>query len=79
MRVLPFRVAPFDNGMYVVIDDRRDAIVIDPGQMERSLERVAALPPPTRVYPGHGPPTTIGDEIGWLRGSLTRGGLFRGG
>ncbi len=40
----------------------------DPRAMERSLERVAALPPDTRVYPGHGAQTTIGDELPWLRG-----------
>ena len=40
----------------------------DPRHMEASLRRVAALPPETRVYPGHGPPTTIGAELGWLRG-----------
>ncbi len=40
----------------------------DARQMEVSLRRVAALPPATRVYPGHGPPTTIGAELGWLRG-----------
>lgn len=40
----------------------------DVAQMERSLARVAALPPDTRVYPGHGPTTTIGDELRWLRG-----------
>lgn len=40
----------------------------DPRAMERSLERVAALPPQTRVYPGHGPQTTIGAELPWLRG-----------
>lgn len=28
----------------------------------RSLERIAALPPETVVYPGHGPATTIGEE-----------------
>lgn len=39
----------------------------DPRQMEASLRRVAALPPETRVYPGHGPPTTIGAERGWLQ------------
>lgn len=39
----------------------------DPGQMEESLRRVAALPAETRVYPGHGPPTTIGAELPWLR------------
>jgi hydroxyacylglutathione hydrolase len=40
----------------------------DARAMERSLERVAALPPDTRVYPGHGPRTTIGAELRWLRG-----------
>lgn len=40
----------------------------DAGQMEASLRRVAALPRETRVYPGHGPPTTIADELPWLEG-----------
>lgn len=40
----------------------------DARQMEASLRRVAALPRETRVYPGHGPPTTIGDELPWLEG-----------
>ena len=40
----------------------------DPSAMERSLERVAGLPPDTRVYPGHGEQTTIGGELPWLRG-----------
>jgi hydroxyacylglutathione hydrolase len=40
----------------------------DAKAMERSLERVAALPADTRVYPGHGEPTTIGAELPWLRG-----------
>jgi hydroxyacylglutathione hydrolase len=40
----------------------------DATQMETSLARVAALPPSTRVFPGHGPATTIGDELDWLRG-----------
>jgi hydroxyacylglutathione hydrolase len=40
----------------------------DPRQMEASLARVAALPTATRVFPGHGPATTIGAELRWLRG-----------
>lgn len=40
----------------------------DAAQMEASLARVAALPAETTVYPGHGPPTRIGDELSWLRG-----------
>lgn len=40
----------------------------DARAMEASLARVAQLPPETRVYPGHGPRTTIGDELSWLRG-----------
>lgn len=38
------------------------------GQPERmwpSLKKLAALPPETRVFPGHGPSTTIGEEK-WL-------------
>ena len=37
----------------------------DPRLLRRSLQRLAALPPRTRVLPGHGPQTTIGSE-GWL-------------
>jgi hydroxyacylglutathione hydrolase len=40
----------------------------DAGAMEKSLARVAALPPATKVYPGHGPTTTIAAELPWLRG-----------
>jgi len=40
----------------------------DTAAMERSLARVAALPPETTVYPGHGPATTVGAELRWLRG-----------
>jgi glyoxylase-like metal-dependent hydrolase (beta-lactamase superfamily II) len=40
----------------------------DPRAMERSLARVAALPPDTKVLPGHGEHTTIGAELVWLRG-----------
>ena len=40
----------------------------DARQMEASLARAAALPPETRVFPGHGPATTIGDELRWLKG-----------
>ena len=39
----------------------------DREQLERSLERLMTLPPPTKVYPGHGAPTTIGDELASLR------------
>src|SRR5690349_20334392 len=35
VRLFAHRVEPFDNGMYVVADDRGDAIVIDPSRGER--------------------------------------------
>jgi glyoxylase-like metal-dependent hydrolase (beta-lactamase superfamily II) len=40
----------------------------DAAQMEASLARVATLPTATRVFPGHGPATTIGAELSWLEG-----------
>ena len=41
----------------------------DPAAMAESLSRItSSLPPNTRVYPGHGEPTTIGAEIATLRG-----------
>ena len=36
-----------------------------PGQRNRPV--LAALPPGTRVYPGHRAPTTIAQELPWLR------------
>jgi glyoxylase-like metal-dependent hydrolase (beta-lactamase superfamily II) len=49
----------------------------DREQMERSLERLTKLPPGTTVYPGHGAPTTIGDELATLRG-LRQAGVLPG-
>ncbi|MGQ0643590.1 MAG: MBL fold metallo-hydrolase [Gemmatimonadaceae bacterium] len=41
---------------------RTDLPLGDPAVFETSLERLAALPPETRVLPGHGPETTIARE-----------------
>ena len=41
---------------------RMDLYGGSPAQMRNSLRRLFALPPETRVYPGHGMATTIGDE-----------------
>lgn len=47
---------------------RTDLPGSDPAQMADSLSRVVTtLPPDTKVYPGHGEPTTIGAEIATLR------------
>ena len=41
---------------------RTDLPFSEPERMAESLERVAGLPEDTVVYPGHGPPTSIGQE-----------------
>ena len=41
---------------------RTDLPMADGPAMARSLERIMALPPETRVLPGHGPATTVGEE-----------------
>lgn len=45
---------------------RTDLPGSDQATMNRSLGRLAALPDNVTVYPGHGLPTTIGDEREWL-------------
>lgn len=44
---------------------RTDTFGGSPAKLVFSLRRLKELPPSTRVYPGHGPETTIGDES-WL-------------
>lgn len=41
---------------------RVDLPLSDPRAMQRSLDRLDALPDATVVYPGHGPPTTLAEE-----------------
>ena len=38
----------------------------DEATMHRSLARLVDLPPETVVYPGHGRPTTLGEEASWI-------------
>lgn len=45
---------------------RTDLPGADQDAMNRSLRRLRGLPEGTTVYPGHGAPTTIGAERGWL-------------
>lgn len=47
----------------------------DPRAMLQSLERLMTLPRETRVYPGHGPDTTLGKERAWLKELLAGGRL----
>ena len=42
---------------------RTDLPLSNPAHMEESLARVANFEPSLVVYPGHGPPTTIGHEL----------------
>ncbi len=44
---------------------RTDVFGGSPAKMVFSLRHLMALPPATRVFPGHGPETTIGDET-WV-------------
>jgi glyoxylase-like metal-dependent hydrolase (beta-lactamase superfamily II) len=44
---------------------RTDTLGASPARMKASLQRLAQLPPGTRVLPGHGPATTIGQET-WI-------------
>lgn len=45
---------------------RTDIPGSDQATMESSLKRLLALPDAMVVYPGHGQPTTIGQERGWM-------------
>lgn len=57
---------------------RTDLPGSDPAAMAESLSRIASsLPANTRVYPGHGPATTVGDEIPTLR-EMRDAGLLPG-
>jgi hydroxyacylglutathione hydrolase len=42
---------------------RTDLPLSNPAHMQQSLARVATLPPETRLYPGHGPVTTMAAEL----------------
>lgn len=42
---------------------RTDLPLSDPGALHETLQRLAALPPETAVYSGHGPATTIAREL----------------
>jgi len=42
---------------------RTDLPLSDPDAMDASLASISGLDPDVIVYPGHGPPTTIGDEL----------------
>lgn len=45
---------------------RLDLCTAEPEKMGGSLKKLAELPPETRVYPGHGPHTTIQEEKKWI-------------
>lgn len=51
---------------------RTDFALGDPEAMERSLERLRLLPADTKVYPGHGGPTSLGRE--WQSNPFLRPG-----
>ncbi|MGH2611780.1 MAG: MBL fold metallo-hydrolase, partial [Rhabdochlamydiaceae bacterium] len=45
-----------------------------PSQMWQSLKKLAKLPPETKVYPGHGPATTIAQEAWMTKAETIFGG-----
>jgi glyoxylase-like metal-dependent hydrolase (beta-lactamase superfamily II) len=66
----PGHVAFLGNGLLFSGDvlfagsvGRTDLPLSNPAQLERSLARLASLPPETLVHAGHGPNTTIGAEV----------------
>jgi glyoxylase-like metal-dependent hydrolase (beta-lactamase superfamily II) len=66
----PGHVVIHGNGIALVGDclfagsiGRTDLPMSNPQQLSESLKKIASLPPETIVYPGHGPDTTIGEEI----------------
>lgn len=52
--------------LYAGSHGRTDTFGGSPAKMVFSLRRLRELPPTTRVYPGHGPETTLGDET-WIK------------
>ncbi len=66
----PGHVAFYGHGMLFGGDvlfagsvGRTDLPLSNPADLERSLERLATLPPETQLYSGHGAETTIGVEL----------------
>ena len=57
---------------------RVDLPLADPRAFSRTLDRVAALPPETVIYPGHGPATSIARELA-SNPFLNGGARVRGG
>jgi hydroxyacylglutathione hydrolase len=65
----PGHVVIYGDGIALVGDclfagsiGRTDLPFSDPPTLAASLQKIAALPPDTVIYPGHGPDSTIGEE-----------------
>lgn len=52
---------------------RVDFPTSSPSQMRQSLKTLSDLPSETKVFPGHGPSTTIGEEKSWMQRSANKG------
>ena len=66
----PGHVMYFGNGVLLGGDvlfagsiGRTDLPLANPAHMQETLRQLATLPPETIVYPGHGEPTTVGEEL----------------
>ncbi len=66
----PGHVMYYGNGVLIGGDvlfagsiGRTDLPLADPAHMQETLSQLATLPLDTVVYPGHGEPTTVGEEL----------------
>ena len=79
MRLYTHRVGPFDNGMYLLADERGDAILIDPSRGERealATDRAEGLKV-VEILNTHGHPDHVFDNASVREHTLARLAIHR--